>query len=83
MQNHESHELIKQFADKVIARKLQAPVLIFVESCRPLAGVLFQLAIAFKPFISFIVGKENTEQILMLTKDPSAVEHFIECLNAQ
>ena len=83
MQNHEAHEIIKQLADKIIERKLQAPVLIFVESCRPLAGLMFQFAIAFKPFISFIVGKENTEQILMLTKDPSAVEHFIQCLNTK
>jgi hypothetical protein len=64
----------------IVRKRMQAPVLFFLEMHRPLAGLCSSLLTAGGPLIGPFIGREWIETIQYLLQTPSELEGFMSRL---
>ena len=71
-------ELIEQLASAVVARRLEAPAVLFLELNRPLGFILSQTAFFARPFLSFFLPSVDVESAAEILDDPKALDRLLD-----
>lgn len=71
----------KKLSESICSRKLQAPVILALESLRPIRGIGLQLFLTAEPFLNFILGAEFCRSIRELLKDEESFNLFLKGLD--
>jgi hypothetical protein len=71
-------KVIDQVAEQVLKRGLQVPVVIALESHKPIGPVLAQMAVAFSPFLVPFLGFENVNKYGALLAKRETIEKLIQ-----
>lgn len=69
--------VIAKIASDVKKRGLQVPVLLALESHKPIGPMMSQLSVAFSPFIIPFLGLENTNTYSRLLAKRESIERLI------
>lgn len=80
LNEEETAAMIERFADAVLARKLEVPVIAMLELHKPLANVMGHAAVSFSPFIIPFVGFDAMNDYSRLFAKRANVERIIERL---
>lgn len=70
-------EIIDSIARKITGRRLEAPAVLFLEMHKPLSFIASQSILVAMPFISPLLGPEETANLSKLLKDRDNVERLI------
>ena len=77
-----ARELISAIAQRIVARGLVAPAVLFLELHKPLAFLLGQAAIVAAPLWGLFLLPEDVESACRVLGSPQAVEALIERVEA-
>jgi len=73
-----ARELISAIAERIVARGLEAPAVLFLELHKPLAFILGQAAIVAAPLWGLFLSPEEIESACRLLGSRQSVEALIE-----
>ncbi|MBN2382424.1 hypothetical protein JXQ70_06030 [bacterium] len=69
--------LIDQLADKIVQRRLAAPVIFFLEISKPLNFIGSQVMVFFEPIIQSLFSFKNYEEYRTLLERRDTIEHLL------
>lgn len=70
--------LIDELAQKVVDKRLETPVIMFLEMHKPISFLASQAMVAAEPILVPLFGPEGVEKYRMLFDSPENVELLIE-----
>lgn len=76
----EEEEYLSRLAEKIRKRSLADPVMIFLESTKPIHHLGSQAVVFCEPLVSLIVRQEEVKKFAGLMENPTAVDRLIEML---
>lgn len=62
------------------SRRLEAPAIFVLESCKPMRGLLQQFSMGFEPLLRALLGPEVTRSCLQALESPVYVELLIRTI---
>jgi len=71
-------EVIEKLASAIIARRLEAPAVLFLELNRPLGFIFSQAAFFARPFLAFFMPAGDVEAAAELLDDPTAIDRLVD-----
>jgi hypothetical protein len=75
-------DLLQQVADQLIARRLEAPAILFLESIKPLSFLTSQGLIVLGPLLQAVVPVKNYDLLTAALEHRENVEWLIQRLEA-
>jgi hypothetical protein len=77
--------ILTKTADRIIARGLQAPMILFLETYRPLAPLSAQLGIALSPFIAIGLkdGAFDMQKYTQILRNPDNITELIRLIESK
>lgn len=76
----EHRDRIDTLGAAIAGRRLEAPVIFFLEMHRPLASVVSSLLTAGAPLLSPFIGREWLDSVQSLLESPEELERFMSRL---
>lgn len=73
-------EKLKEVAEWVISKKLNAPAIFILEAHKPLVGLGFALVQVSQPLLSVMFGSKNIKIVLKVLERPQSVDDLIELI---
>ncbi|MDD2714418.1 MAG: hypothetical protein PHW04_00840 [Candidatus Wallbacteria bacterium] len=84
MDNHilsaEDHELLEKYARKVVRRRLEAPLIFFLESMKPLNFISSQMMLGAEPLVSLFLDIKDYKRFQQILEDRESIEQLIQTL---
>jgi len=71
-------EVLEKLARAVVARRLEAPAVLFLELNRPLGFLFSQAAFFARPFLSFFLPVRDVEAAAEALDSREAMEHLLD-----
>ena len=72
--------LIEDIADKVVRRRMAAPMVIFLESVRPLSRLAGQALLFASPLLSLFVASAQVATVCDMLEDRRNIERLLEAI---
>lgn len=79
----EDRELVDWIAEEVVSRRLTAPALFILESCKPLNYVSSQLMVVFSPLLGTFVPRVKYDRLITLLEKRSFVEVILRTIETR
>ena len=76
----DGERILKRVADEVVSRRLTAPAIFLLESCRPLSFVGSQAMIVLEPFVRAIFDLPDYRKFALMMERRENVESLIEMI---
>ena len=76
--NEEDKKLFERLAGHIVARRLTAVAVFYLESSKPLSFIGSQLMVFFQPFVQTFFDIKEYDRIMILMEDRDNVELFIQ-----
>jgi hypothetical protein len=73
--------VIEKLARGIVARRLEAPAVLFLELNRPLGFIFSQAAFFARPFLSVFLPPEEVTAAAEALDDPGALEALMDRIN--
>lgn len=78
----DSQKILKRLADEIVSRRLTAPAIFLLESCRPLSFIGSQAMIALEPVVYAIFELPNYRKFAILMEKNENVEKLITMIES-
>jgi hypothetical protein len=77
LSDEQKESLLQNLADKIIARRLQVPAILFLEMHKPLANVAASASVVLSPFLVPFIGLESMNDYSQVFSERSAWDRLV------
>ena len=74
---HDHTELINKIADTVVRRRMAMPVVLLIESCKPINRIASQFILVVSPLLSLFVSYDQINDLSDMLQDKKCVEKLL------
>ena len=74
---HDHTELINKIADSVVRRRMAMPVVLLIESCKPINRIASQFMLVISPLLALFVSYDQIDDFSDMLQDRDCMEKLI------
>ena len=75
---HDHTDLICKIADSVVKRRMAMPVVLLIESCKPINRIAGQFVLVISPLLSLFVPYNKIDAFSDMLQDSKCIEKLLE-----
>jgi len=74
---HDHTELINKIADTIVRRRMAMPVVLLIESCKPINRIASQFILVVSPLLALFVSYDQIDALSDMLQDKKCVEKLL------
>jgi hypothetical protein len=79
----EDHKLLARLAEKIVARRMAVPALLFLGSVRPLNSIGSQAMVFLRPFLSGLLNPANYDRMTEIMDRREGIGALMDAIEAK